>query len=180
MFMGYNMKLSRKILLISALAVVIGVTLFLFLTYNLEPENALKNKNPLETLPTAKGMKDEFQLTMTLENTTYTLGETVSITLVVTNTSNQTLSYVYGEPGGGFGYQVLNSTKSVIYSVPVSSGMSFISVTQWLDANASQSTNFQWEQTGVSGAGTYYIVGQLLTDTFTITTKPLPITIGQS
>jgi hypothetical protein len=110
------MRSSRKTLLISALAIAISLALFLSLIYNFEP------KNPQKIFPTAQGTNDTFRLTMTLDETNYTLGDSVNMTFMLTNMGNQTKEVILGGDGFGFSFRVYDNKHNTVYpmSTPIS------------------------------------------------------------
>ena len=175
----------KKVTLFSTLVVLVGVGMFFALAYLSKP------KNPSQTLQTAQGVYDGFQLTMTLEKTEYTLGEPIDITLTLANISNQTVSFGLDASFSYFRFLVYNGTKSTIYS-SLYDGEALLPLSTLYTLNAGQSisdSSFSWQQTIFPPqgahvlAGTYYIVGQVgpIWGTFapnsTIETTPIQITI---
>jgi hypothetical protein len=178
-----------KIVLFSALVVLFGVSMFLVLAYPFEP------KSPSQTLPTAQGVYDGLQLTMTLEKTEYTLGEPINITLTLTNISNKTVSF-WLDYYNDFDFRVYNGTNSTVYSHSNPGGyIEAVPDVIWdvtLNAGKSLSVEFSWQQTWYPNVpvqmegvpvlpGTYYIVGQVGPIYFrtnsTIETTPIQVTI---
>ena len=135
------------------------------------------------SLAAASGGNGVLELTMTLEKTTYSLGEPVNLTLTITNITNQTVNYEH--TGLDFDFQVYNGTSNEVYQ-----WSNFIAIPQFiaivpLPAGASRSDNFTWSQTcnfntQVEGdpvsSGTYSIIGQT-GPTYGIQTTPIQLTI---
>jgi hypothetical protein len=131
----------------------------------------------------ASGGKGNLELTMTLDKTSYSLGEPVNLTLTITNISNQTINFEH--TGLDFDFQVYNGTNNVVYQwsnfraiaqfiaiVPLSAGESFSANFTWL-----QTCNFNAQVEGDPvSPGTYYIVGQT-GPTYGIQTTPIQLTI---
>jgi hypothetical protein len=188
----------RKLILFSALTVLLGVGLVYALSYAFTPQNSS------QTLPTTQVVYDGFRLTLTLEKTEYTLGELINTTLTLTNISNQTASF--GLSDDFFDLQVYNGTNSTIYSTINDSPYLYenfhLLVNETLNAGQSLSEDLSWNQTSYPAAwqqlpypaarqsegvpvlpGTYYIVGQSGTTPIygangTIETTPIQITIA--
>ncbi|HYA77809.1 MAG TPA: BsuPI-related putative proteinase inhibitor [Verrucomicrobiae bacterium] len=135
------------------------------------------------TLPEASGAKGNLELTMTLDKTTYSLGEPVNLTLAITNISDQTINFT--DTGLNFDFQVYNDTNNVVYQYS-----NFIAIPQFiailpLPAGQSISANFTWLQTcnfslQVNGdpvaPGTYNIIGET-GPTYGIQTTLIQLTI---
>jgi hypothetical protein len=135
--------------------------------------------------PVASGGNGVLELTVTLEKTTYSLGEPVNLTLTITDISNQTINYEH--TGLDFDFQVYNGTNNVVYQYS-----NFIAIPQFiaivpLQPGASRSENFTWSQTCNFNAqvqgdsvspGTYYMVGQT-GPTYGIQTTPIQLTINK-
>lgn len=176
----------RKLILFSALTVLLGVGVVYALSYAFTPQNSS------QTLPTTQGVYDGFQLTMTLQKTNYTLGEPTNITLTITNISNQT-NTIYVSAYNDFDFQVYNGTNSIIYQYSdfwIGQVHPDVIYNETLRAGESLSQNFVWTQTypvpigGSEGvpvsSGTYYIVGligSVLSGKSMIETTPIQITI---
>ena len=119
------------------------------------------------TQPVTSGVKDNLELTMTLDKTTFSLSEPINLTLNLTNISNQTINYEH--TGLDFDFQVTNDTNNQVYQ-----WSNFQAIPQFialvpLSAGESRSENFTWTQTcnfnlQVEGdpvsPGTYNIIGQ--------------------
>jgi hypothetical protein len=133
------------------------------------------------------------QLTMALQKTNYGLGEPISITLTLTNISNQTISFWLDFSFSYFEFKVYNGTNSILYSSLNNGGIQLpLAVVYTLNAEESLSANLVWNQTynnnGFSPEGipvlpgTYYIVGQVgpiyYGTNSTIETTPIQVTIG--
>lgn len=182
---------SSRIVFISLLAILVGIMMFLFVAYRLEP------KSPSKTLLAEQGVNDGFQLTMTLEKANYAQGETVNITLTLTNISNQTATIQFGPDSNQslLYFIVYNSTHSMLYdSVWQPSSPGEIEVTEpfeigtVINSGESLSGGFSWLQQGYGynmTRGTYYIIGKSefsneanLQKPITIDTAPIQITIN--
>ncbi len=163
-------------------------------TYSMEIIGTLQNGSTFDFItpvtitqnsnqPVASGGNGNLELTMTLDKTTYSLGEPVNLTLTITNISNQTINYEH--TGLDFDFQVYNDTNSVVYQWSNFQGIAqFIAIVP-LPAGESRSANFTWLQTcnfnaSVNGdpvsPGTYNIIGQT-GPTYGIQTTPIQITI---
>jgi hypothetical protein len=133
--------------------------------------------------PVAYGGKGNLELTMTLNKTTYSLGEPVNLTLTITNISNQTINFTH--TGLDFDFQVYNDTNNQVYQWSNFKAIAqFIAIVP-LHAGESMSANFTWLQTCNFNAqvegdpvspGTYNIIGQT-GPTYGIQTTPIQITI---
>ncbi len=133
--------------------------------------------------PVASGEKGNLELTMTLDKTTYSLGEPVNLTLTITNISAQTINFTH--TGLDFDFQVTNDTNNLVYQ-----WSNFLAIPQFvtiepLPAGGSISSNFTWLQIcnfniSVNGdsvsPGTYNIIGQT-GPIYGIQTTPVQITI---
>jgi len=156
-----NMTL-KKLILFSALTVLLGVGIAYAMSYGLKP------KNSTQMPPTAIGVdeQDGLELTMKLEKTEYGLGESINITLSITNISNQTINFTL--TGMIFDFHVYNDTNNIIYKwsvgPPVRAFPAFVAIIP-LNARESLTDVLVWPETisseGVPvSPGTYYIVGQ--------------------
>ena len=131
----------------------------------------------------ASGGNGNLELTMTLDKTSYSLGEPVNITLTITNISNQTINFEH--TGLDFDFQVYNDTNNVVYQWSNFRAIPQFIMIEPLSPGESISTNFTWLQTCNFNAqvegnpvspGTYYIVGQTA-PTYGIQTTPIQLTI---
>jgi hypothetical protein len=132
----------------------------------------------------ASGGNGSLELAMTIDKTSYSIGEPVNLTLTITNISNQTINYTH--TGLDFDFQVINGTNNVVYQWSNFKAIAqFIAITP-LPAGESTSANFTWQQicnfnTQVEGdpvsPGTYNIVGET-GSTYKIQTAPIQVTIG--
>ena len=75
--------------------------------------------------PVASGGNGNLELTMTLDKTSYSLGEPVNLTLTITNISNQTINFEH--TGLDFDFQVYNGTNNVVYQ-----WSNFIAIAQFI------------------------------------------------
>lgn len=163
-------------------------------TYPLEITGTLQNGTSINytapvtitqsSQPVAYGGNGTLELTMTLEKTSFILGEPVNLTLTVTNISDQTISYVH--TGLDFDFQVYNDTNNLVYQWSNFMGIAQFVTLEPLQAGASMSENFTWQQTcnfnlQVNGdpisPGTYNIVGET-GPTYGIQTTPIQLTIA--
>ena len=135
--------------------------------------------------PVASGGKGNLELTMTLNKTSYSLGEPVNLTLTITNISNQTINFEH--TGLDFDFQVYNGTNNVVYQWSNFRAIAQFITIMPLSAGESFSANFTWLQTCNFNAqvegdpvspGTYYIVGQT-GPTYGIQTTPIQLTIAK-
>jgi hypothetical protein len=147
---------------------------------------------PLSPTPTAEGVDDGLQLTMTLEKTEYSPGEPVNMSFTLTNINNQTTTIEFSAYND-FDFRVYNGTNSTLYQW--SNRWIGVAVPQviWVDAlkaGESLSENLVWNQTcyntGLSegvpvSPGEYNIVGQIGSvisgKNSTIQTTPIQVTI---
>lgn len=137
------------------------------------------------TTTTATGGNNELQLTVTLQNTVFKLGDPINLTVSMTNISGQTLNYT--DTGLNFDFKVYNDTNNLAYR-----WSNFIAIPQFIAiipfaAGANMSQNFTWGQTcnfniSVQGElvspGSYYVVG-LTGPSYGFETTPIEITIVQ-
>ncbi len=116
--------------------------------------------------PAASGGNGTLELNMTLEKTTYSLGEPVNLTLTITNISDQTINFTH--TGLDFDFRVYNGTNNAVYQWSNFRGIAQFIVIEPLHAGESVSANFTWLQTcnfnaSVEGdqvsPGTYDIIG---------------------
>ena len=133
----------------------------------------------------ASGGNGNLELTMTLDKTTYSLGEPINLTLTLTNISNQTINYEH--TGLDFDFQVYNGTNNVVYKWSNFMGIAQFITNEPLLPGESKSDTFTWQQTcnfnaQVNGdpvsTGTYYIVGET-GPTYGIQTTPIQLTIAK-
>jgi hypothetical protein len=152
----------KKLILFSALTVLLGISLVYALSYEFKP------KNSTQTLPTAEGVDEQLglKLTMTLEKTDYSLGEQVNITMTLTNISNQTINYDVW--AGSFDFRVYNDTNNNIYQWS-NRVLPYVMIEVTLNPEDALAETRVWYQTCNNTAfsegvpvspGTYYIVGQ--------------------
>jgi len=178
-----------KVILVSTLVVLIGVSLFFALTY------LSKFEGPSRTFPMAQGVYDGLQLTMTLEKTEYNLSEPININLTLTNINNKSVNIQFGPDTNQelYDFQVYNSTNSTVY-LGSYEGQSGIMVTppfeaqEKLDPGQSSGWVFSWLQEGYTQnvpRGTYYIIGlssfslpDYQQKSITIETTPIQIKIS--
>jgi hypothetical protein len=133
----------------------------------------------------ASGGNGNLELTMTLDKTSYSLGEPVNLTLTITNISNQTINFKH--TGLDFDFQVYNGTNNVVYQWSNFRAIPQFIAIEPLSPGENISANFTWVQTCNFNAqvqgdpvspGTYYIVGQT-GPTYGIQTTPMQITIAK-
>jgi len=129
------------------------------------------------------------RLTMTLQNTNFSFGEPISLTLTLTNISNQTIEY--GWDSLMFDFRVYNSTNSNLYDWWDTQAFVNLEFTTALNPGESiSSANVDealiWPQTYNPGPvsegspvspGTYYIVGYAMTSPF-VQTSSIQLTIS--
>ncbi|MGA2682779.1 MAG: BsuPI-related putative proteinase inhibitor [Candidatus Bathyarchaeia archaeon] len=142
---------------------------------------ATATSNPAATV--ASGGNGNLELTMSLDRTTYVLGEPVNLTLMITNISNQTINFTH--TGLDFDFQIYNDTNNIVYqwsnfkAIP-----QFITIVP-LQVGQSRSANFTWSQTCNFNAqvegdtvspGIYNIIGET-GPTYRIQTTPTQLTI---
>lgn len=169
----------KRLVLLSALTVLLGISLVYALSYAFKPTNSA------QTLPTAEAVdkQDGLELTMTLEKTEYSLGEPINVTLTMTNISNQTINFT--DAMWEIDFRVYNDTNSDLYRWS-SSQQVFPAIIVTMPLNAEESLTYHrvWPQTCnytlVSGGasvspGTYYIVGQ--DSRYSLQTTPIQVTI---
>jgi hypothetical protein len=122
---------------------------------------------------------------MTLDKTTFSLGEPINLTLTITNISNQTLNYEH--TGLDFDFQVVNDTNNLVYQWSNFQAIPQFIALMPLPAGESRSANFTWTQIcnfnlQVEGdpvsPGTYSIIGET-GPTYGIQTTQIQITIAQ-
>jgi len=153
-----------------------------------------------ETPAMAQGSAYGFQVTATLGKTVYRLGETIDVTVTITNLSNETENIGFsGEWGGGpngwgyngWNFNVYDSMNNTAYSSgwpdPDSTGSrNYLPPSlplEWSDTmnpGDSESCELSWQQYGWSAyvsAGIYYVVGEFDGLGWTIITTPIQITI---
>jgi hypothetical protein len=145
-------------------------------------------------LNTVEGVNEQLglQLTMTLETTSYSLFDPMTIYFTITNISNQTV-YLdsYGDAFDMYEFQVYNDTNNIVWSqiYPVYNGINpggpMITNTT-LSPKESLIGSLEWEEMSNDtvpvpvSPGTYYIVGQIgpiFMNGLTIETTPIQITI---
>ena len=162
-------------------------------TYLMEIKGTLQNGSAFDfTAPVTiqysnqyvvSGGNGTLELTMTLDKTSYFLGEPVNLTLTLTNVSNQTINYEH--TGLDFDFQVYNGTNNPVYRWSNFQAIPQFIALEPLYAGASISANFTWLQTCNYNAqvqgdlilpGTYYIVGQT-GPIYGIQTTPIQLTI---
>ncbi len=141
---------------------------------------------------TVEGVNEQLglQLTMALQKTKYSLGESISITLTITNISNQTIRFGLGPDVNDFDFHVYNDTNNDIYCYSdrwIGAAIPQYVVLETLNSGESLDWTFVWQQTIVFpetvSPGTYYVVGRIGPPFFyeensTMETTPIQITIG--
>jgi len=153
----------KKALLFCAVAVVLGA-ISVYGMSMIAPREALK-------AVTVEGINEELglKLTMTLDKTTFQLGEPVNISLTMTNVSNRTVKLNIMHLGHRFDFRIYNITHEDIYQWNRGHGCAMVDEVI-LEPDESLSRNLQWEQIcnnyrivprdQLVVPGTYYIVGQ--------------------
>ena len=132
--------------------------------------------------PTPKQVADGLELTMTIEKTTYVLGEPINITLTITNISNQTINFTHS--GQDFDFLVYNDTNNLVYQWSKGKAFPMIVFIMPLNPQGNTTGTYIWQQTSNNQSnqdtpvspGTYTIVGETGT-TYALQTKPIQITI---
>ena len=180
----------KKVILLSALIVLLGVSIVYALLYELKPNSST------QTLSQAVGVNEQvgLKLILTLEKTEYSLGEPVNMTLTLTNIKNQTVSFDYFYNWWDFRvYNVASSGQNDLYigdgghdmlphggEVSLGSGMNMTDGFSWQQVSNSTLDRYGQPISPVL-PGTYYIVGMY--DDFgrdfdyNLQTAPLKITI---
>ena len=174
---------SMRKLLMNAfwIAVILGGLMFVG---NIHFCNAQNDKSTSTFSATiASGENGNLELTMTINKTSYSLGEPLNLTLTITNISNQTINYTH--TGLDFDFQVNNGTNNIVYKWSNFRAIAQFITIEPLPAGESISANFTWQQTcnfntQVEGdqvsQGTYNVIGET-GPTYNIQTIPIPITI---
>jgi hypothetical protein len=173
----------KRLVLLSAVTVLLGVSLVYALSYSFKPENSVQTLSIAE----AVGEQDGLEITMTLEKTEYSIGEPINITLTITNITNQTVDF--GLAPSSWDFLVYNNTDDRIFEW-LNSGRAFPMWVQnvSLDPRMGLTEVFTWPQTfwiskttGVSGGqvspGTYHIVGRYERASASLQTTPMQVTI---
>ena len=164
-----------------SIAIIISGLIFAGGLYFCIAQNEISTS--ISTATNAYGTNGSLELTLTVEKTSFSIGEPVNLTLTITNTSNQTIDYTH--TGLDFDFQVTNGTNNVVYQ-----WSNFRAIAQFIaiipiSAGESISANFTWRQicnfnTQVQGypisPGTYSIVGET-GPTYKIQTTPIQVTI---
>jgi hypothetical protein len=182
-----------RLLLFSALTVLLGVGLVYGLSYEFKP------KNSTQMLSSAEGVNEQvgLELTLTLQKTEYSLGEPVNVTLTITDVENQTVSF--SNFISWWDFLVYNGTvfgQNGLYQWRLDSGEEMPMHGEYitLDPGMSLTNVFVWPQTcnatlspdGVPvspvSPGTYYIVGRYdyfgHSFDYNLQTTPIQITIA--
>ena len=174
---------SMRKLLMNAfwIAIMIGGLMFVGNMHFCNAQNDKSTSTFSATL--ASGENGNLELTLTMNKTSYSLGDPVNLTLTITNISNQTINYTH--TGLDFDFQVNNGTNNIVYKWSNFKAIAqFITIAP-LPAGESISANFTWQQicnfnAQVEGdpvsPGTYNVIGET-GPTYNIQTIPLPITI---
>jgi len=123
------------------------------------------------------------ELTMAVEKTDYVLGESVNVTLTVTNISNQTIDFAYA--AWTFDFLVYNDTGSVyqwsscrifpqfIINWPLKPGDNITNVLAW-----PQTCNLAERSQGIQvSPGTFYILGEI--PTYGLQAGPVEVNVDQ-
>jgi hypothetical protein len=177
----------KKLILLCAIALLLGISLVYALWYEFKPNN------PRQTLSTAEGVNEQFglKLTLMLEKTSYSLGEPVNMTLAVTDIKNQTVSFAIFDDWWDFlVYNVTNYGQNglstwVHMTLPhgeyttLDPGMNVTEVVSWPQTcNATLEGNLPIAPVS---PGTYYIVGRYddygRDFDYNLQTTPIEITI---
>lgn len=174
----------KELMLLSALTVLLGISLVYALSYEYKP------KNSTQTFPTAEGVNEQFglKLTMTLEKTDYSLGEPINITMTLTNIGNQTIDLLW--EARTFDFRVYNVTDNGIYQwssfrvfpchvvyMPIDPGTGLTNVLVWPQTCNRTVDSLLYGVEGVPvSPGTYFIVGQI-GYAYELQTTPIQITI---
>jgi archaellum component FlaF (FlaF/FlaG flagellin family) len=168
----------KRLILLSALTVILGVSVVYALSYE------SKIKNSIQTISTARGVDEQagLEITMQLEKTEYSLGEQICITVTITNIGNQAINFSY--TAWSFDFLVYNNTDNNIYqwsnqifpqyvvNMPLDPGMGLTRVLVW-----PQTCNITTLSEGVPvSAGTYFIIGQAGYE-YELQTTPIQVTI---
>ena len=163
------------------IAVMIGGLMFIGNMHFCNSQNDKSTSNFSATI--ASGKNGNLELTMTINKTSYSLGEPINLTLTITNISNQTINYTH--TGLDFDFQVNNGTNNLVYKWSNFRAIAQFITIEPLPAGESISANFTWQQTCNFNAqvegdpvspGTYNVIGET-GPTYNIQTIPIPITI---
>jgi hypothetical protein len=191
-----------KLILLSLIAVLLGVGLFFALSYAIKLQHStsdVKSENPIEnrmlTVTTAEGVNEEFglRLVMQLEKTEYNLGDPINVSLALTNIGNQTIDFQYS--ARTLDFRVYNDTDNDMYewsawrilpcsfiSMPIDPGMGLARVLVWPQLCNRSVNLLTYEIVGVPASpGTYFIVGQasylVSGQGYELQTTPVQVTI---
>jgi hypothetical protein len=131
----------------------------------------------------SSGSKGDLELTITIDKTTYNVGEPVNITLTITNISKQTINFTH--TGLDFDFQVSNDTNNIVYQWSKFKFIPQFMAIEALHAGYSISSNLTWPQIcnfntqvqdNAASPGTYNIIGET-GPTYGIQTTPIQMAI---
>lgn len=129
--------------------------------------NQYINKRNIATLDEVEVIQYPFKLVMGLNKTTYSLGETVNITISLANTSdeNRTVSLMAGgDPKSQFDFLIYDQSNDLIYRYSAHRGYYSGGPSVLLTPRQSITATHQWEQNdddgGVVAPGKYYVVSR--------------------
>ena len=136
--------------------------------------------------PTPTKTVDGLELGVSLEKTVFNVGESVNVTLTITNISQQTVNFTH--TGMDFDFLVYNDSGGLIYQWSVGKAFPMFITIAALAPGGNVTATYTWPQTCNVPAsttnlqvppGTYYIVGKS-NPTYGLQTAPTQITIISS
>jgi hypothetical protein len=165
------------------------------------PTQSPANQNPTATIPPSTAptqtptptppatplqsasVNGSLELTVSVEKTVYTIGETVNITLSITNISKGTVNFTH--TGMDFDFVVTNDTDNVIYQWSIGRAFPLFVMIEPLQPGENVTATYTWPQTcnantstvgTLVSPGTYYIVGKS-NSIYGLQTAPVQIVI---
>ncbi|MDH5460894.1 MAG: BsuPI-related putative proteinase inhibitor [Candidatus Bathyarchaeota archaeon] len=138
---------------------------------------------------TVEAIQHPFELVLKLNKTTYSLGETVNITISLTNISDENVKISLlagGDPKSQFDFLIYDGSNDPIYRYSAHRGYYAGGPSVFLAPNQNITASYLWEQHdddgGVVAEGKYFVVGRThqifyLDHSLSLETPRLEITI---
>jgi hypothetical protein len=169
------MKRRRWVLIILAIVTLVILSASASLVLFFSPVSS--------SLSASSGVKNGFQLTVTIKTISYSKGDNIPITFMVTNVSNQALNFTNTNGNANFNFQIYNSANERVYSW-LHGAYPLTNVTIQLAPNETYSQTLIWSQINDTTdgfaqvpSGTYQIIGDIGAIPYQLQTQILNITI---